>query len=557
MTPLSHDAYEPSVSPYVGRVGLIYARVSSMGQRADAQHLRCAKFLEAAGIPQERAFSDKFTGGGDFLQRPAMRDLLAHIDANPKTSFLVVFDDLKRFARDTEFHIRLRQAFRSRNVMLACLNYNFDESPEGRFAEIVVAAQGELERHQNQRQVLQKMEARLKRGYWAFAHKKGYDVISTKEHGKFCVPNAEGRLLAEAFEGFASGRFVRRIDVAKFLVARGVWPRPSPEKYLEQVNLRLRDPFYCGDIEYPKWGVARRPGRHEPIVSREVFARVQARLDQAAAGKRVRQDMSEEFPLRGLLVCEACEKHLTAAQAQGRTKKYSYYYCQNRACERYSKTLRKGEVEGDFVALLERCRIKADAGKLIPVLFERSWSAAVATRARAGDEYDRAIKRLKAEMTDFARLAHEASTPAVRQAYEAEIEKAAVQIKKIEKERANSADLAVPYQTALEEATELLKNPVAIWEKVDPVEKQRLFFFLFLSKLRYGEKDRYQTAEKLSAASLFEEFGDANSIHVHSNNYSLNPLLEYLNGFWTYYQSSEPLQSALHPETTVEDTRLS
>lgn len=74
------------------------------------------------------------------MNRPEMRSLLEYIDSKPHISFIVVFDDLKRFARDTEFHLKLRTAFKVRNVVLECLNYNFDDSPEGVFVETLFVA---------------------------------------------------------------------------------------------------------------------------------------------------------------------------------------------------------------------------------------------------------------------------------------------------------------------------------------------------------------------------------------------------------------------------------
>ena len=128
-----------SDNPYEGRVGLVYARVSSIGQASyghglESQESRCVADLKSLGVHYDKSFLDSFTGGGDFMRRPAMSKLLAYIDANPHKKFVVVFDDLKRFARDVEFHIKLRAAFKLRGVVLRCPNYNFDESPEGEFA---------------------------------------------------------------------------------------------------------------------------------------------------------------------------------------------------------------------------------------------------------------------------------------------------------------------------------------------------------------------------------------------------------------------------------------
>ena len=136
-------------SDHAGRVGLVYARVSSVGQAnyghgLESQETRCINDLKSRGVPYVQSFLDSFTGKGDFMNRPAMRELIAYIDAHPHQKFLVIFDDLKRFARDVEFHIKLRAAFRTRNVALHCLNFNFDDSPEGEFAELIMAGQAQL-----------------------------------------------------------------------------------------------------------------------------------------------------------------------------------------------------------------------------------------------------------------------------------------------------------------------------------------------------------------------------------------------------------------------------
>ena len=117
------------------RVAVIYCRVSSDKQKneghgLESQEQRCESYAHERGYPIEKIFKDNYSGGGDFMDRPAMRKLLAHIDENPHKKYIVIFDDLKRFARDTEFHIRLRAALKMRDVTPECLNFKFDDTPE-------------------------------------------------------------------------------------------------------------------------------------------------------------------------------------------------------------------------------------------------------------------------------------------------------------------------------------------------------------------------------------------------------------------------------------------
>ncbi len=150
---------------------VIYCRVSSRsqgdeGHGLESQETRCRQYADSKGYEVAAVFPDTITGGGDFMRRPGMVALLSFLDAQPDERFTVIFDDLKRFARDTRFHLDLREAFRLRGARIECLNFKFDETPEGEFIETIMAAQGALERKQNGRQVAQKMKARMENGYW-------------------------------------------------------------------------------------------------------------------------------------------------------------------------------------------------------------------------------------------------------------------------------------------------------------------------------------------------------------------------------------------------------
>jgi DNA invertase Pin-like site-specific DNA recombinase len=313
-----------NANPYAGRVGLVYARVSSKrqeleGSGLESQQKRCVNDLTSIGVPHGKTFPDTFTGHGDFMQRPAMRALITYIDANPHKKFLVIFDDLSRFARDVEFHIKLRATFRSRDVILRCLNYNFDDTPEGKYAELIMAGGAELFRMQNQRQVIQKMKSCLERGYLPFARKRGYDRVKDPVMGKTHVPNKDGKLMKFALEGFATGRFRRKVDVARYLHEHGFWnPSKRPaDKFVDDVTEMLSDVFHAGYIEYPEWGVTRRKGIHKGIITLDTFELNQKRLLKEETKARIRIDISPDFPLRGLVNCPECGQKLTGAPSLG------------------------------------------------------------------------------------------------------------------------------------------------------------------------------------------------------------------------------------------------
>ena len=64
---------------------LLYCRVSSIRQSSeghglDSQEHRCREYASQKGYIVEKVFRDSFTGGGDFMKRPAMSEMLGYID---------------------------------------------------------------------------------------------------------------------------------------------------------------------------------------------------------------------------------------------------------------------------------------------------------------------------------------------------------------------------------------------------------------------------------------------------------------------------------------------
>lgn len=97
---------------------LIYCRVSSVkqedvGDGLGSQEHRCREYADARNYMVEEIFTDVKTAAGDFFDRKGMKALLQYLKDNRRKKYVVIFDDLKRFARETEFHIRLRKEWPS------------------------------------------------------------------------------------------------------------------------------------------------------------------------------------------------------------------------------------------------------------------------------------------------------------------------------------------------------------------------------------------------------------------------------------------------------------
>ncbi len=372
--------------------------------------------------------------------------------------------------------------------------------------EVIMAAQHEYHRKNNGRQVVQKQRARLEAGYWPFARKKGYTLTSDPVHHKIAIPSKDSDILTLALEQFASGKLVRRVDVSRFLVERGFWKKKSYEKYVDQVSAILSDPFYAGFIEYPAWEVTRREGRHQRLISPSTFETIQSRLRKNNTTVRVRKDTTEDFPMRGLVLCP-CSKPYTGAPSKGRSKHYPYYFCQNRVCAFYGKTVPKKLFEDGFVGVLQRGKLKPEIGKVIGEVFDAVWKQAVNDLEKQDDRRRRQVEGLNEELRDLTERARKAQNERVRGVYEKRMEEIAQTIEDDqERNPSGSEHLFTPYRTALNKATKLVKSPYTVWRKLDARERHGLYFFLFDERIVYVRNEGYRTADIPTAARLFEEF---------------------------------------------------
>lgn len=355
-----------------GTKAVIYCRMSSKkqtvdGSGLDSQEHRCRDYAAQHGYQVQTVLFDDMTGGGDFMKRPGMVGLLGYIDAQPHENFVVIFDDLKRFARDTQFHIKLRQEFLARGAKVECLNFNFEDTPEGRFVETVFAAQGELEREQNRRQVIQKMKARVEKGYWVFRAPIGYCFTNCKGGGKQLeIKEPEASAVREALEGFASKRFASQTEMRCFLEQHPHFPSDLPNGGIrpQTVVRLLRKVVYAGYVSAPKWGVSTREGKHAALISFATYEKNQKRLDEGVYAP-THKDIKEDLPLRGAVSCSCCDTPLTAGWSKGNTKSYPYYFCRAKGCKRYGKSIPRKKIEGEFSELLEQIKPTTTMTKLV------------------------------------------------------------------------------------------------------------------------------------------------------------------------------------------------
>ncbi len=501
------------LKPDKPKIALIYCRVSDKKQKTDghgleSQEHRCRQYAEERGLSVEMVFTDDFTGGGDFLKRPAMRALLAYLDVNEDQNYVVIFDDLKRIARDTRFHWDLREQFDARGATVECLNFKFENSPEGRFVETMFAAQGQLEREQNSRQVVQKMTARIEKGYWVFPPPVGYRYAKDKMHGKLLVRDEPmASILAEALEGYASGHFGSQAEVKRFLESQPDFPKSGSSGYVHPSKVKdiLMKPIYAGYVSAPDWGVSLRKGHHEPLISFETHERIQEVLNGAVYAP-ARKDISEDFPLRGFVLCDDCGEPLTSCWSKGRNKHYPYYLCDTPDCASKRRSIPRAKIEEGAEALLRTLQPAKQIFALARVMFRDVWDMRLSEARSAKETLEAEVADIERQIETFLERIVEASNHSVVKAYEAKIEK-------LERQKIRLVDQAaqiVPPQghqsTFIEPVMDFLASPWNLYMKSGLALKRTVLKLALAEPLRYNRNEGYRTVKTALPFKVLAEF---------------------------------------------------
>ena len=479
---------------------ILYCRVSSPQQKKEghgleSQEHRGRQYAEGQRYAVVGVFKDDITGGR--VDRPGMDGLLQFLEKHStiEQPIVVIMDDIKRWARDVEVHFYLRAAVKARNGILESPNFKFGDSPEDKFYETIMAASAELERNQNKRQVIQKMKARLENGYWCFDEPPGLKYIKHPDHGKLLAPDEpKASIIREALEGFACGRFPTREDVRRFLAEKGFTHRgESGIVYTEQVTRLLTRVLYAGCIEYKKWNVSFRKGKHQGLISMETFQRIRERLQENQRSPH-RKAIHEDFPLRGFVLCSGCRQPMTAAWTQGRNQKYPYYRCKTKGCALHNKNIPRAKIEREFEHLLSKVKPRKNILEVIRIELLALWNKKIGNVEAIRQKRNARLETVKKDIKEYCALIKTAKSQTIRRTYEEQIEELEMEQVRLGENIQKIEARTYEFEPALNKVIEFLKDPFLMWKTGDLAQQRLVLRMVFDELLIYDHEKGFYTA---------------------------------------------------------------
>lgn len=267
-------------------------------------------------------------------QRPVFNEIVEELKEGRFNGILTWAPDrIARNAGDLGRIVDLMD--QQRLVEIRTFGQKFSNTPNDKFMLMILGSQAKLENDNKVINVKRGLRARCQMGLWPCTAPTGY--LNSKNVDKRChveIDPVRAPVIKQIFEKVAyenySGRMIYRwLNDIKF-VTRGNKPMT-----LGNIYRTLRMTFYYGAFEYPMGSGDWYNGIHTPIITKELFDAVQAKIQVEK-----KKAYGREFAFTRMLHCAYCGSGITAEEKikelkDGGFNAHVYYRCtkmKNRDC---------------------------------------------------------------------------------------------------------------------------------------------------------------------------------------------------------------------------------
>ena len=232
---------------------------------------------------------------------------------------------------------------------------SFSNNPSEKFLLMILGSQAKLENDNRGVNVKRGLRTRVEMGLWPGIAPLGY--LNQKHMDKKCqliIDPDRGPIIKKMFEKVAYEYYSGRKIYNWLKHELNFYTRGNKSLTMSGIYRILDNQFYHGVFEHPKKSGNWYQGKHEPLISQELFEKAQKQLKR---DKIVREN--REFTFTKLFTCGMCHSGISAQEkykelVNGTTAKYIYYSCsksKDRNCK--NKYIREEELIEELFKIID------------------------------------------------------------------------------------------------------------------------------------------------------------------------------------------------------------
>lgn len=342
---------------------LLYARKSTESEERqilsiDSQVKEMLQIAEREGLEiaeiRRESHSAKATG-----QRPVFNEIINDIRLGKFSGILTWAPDrLSRNAGDLGKLVDLMDE--KLLIEIRTFGQRFSNSPNEKFLLMILGSQAKLENDNRGVNVRRGLRMRCEMGLRPGVAPTGY--LNEKRTDRKChaiIDPERAPIIKKMFEKVADEKWSGRKLYHWLKFEINFKSRGNKNIALSNIYIILQNPFYYGVFEYPEKSGNWYTGKHEPIITKEIFDQVQEHLKRDHI---VRSEI-KEFAFTKFIFCGSCGSGVTAEEKykklkDGTTSRYLYYGCtrsKNLHCK--NGYIREEELIDQLVKIMDKIDI--------------------------------------------------------------------------------------------------------------------------------------------------------------------------------------------------------
>ncbi len=301
---------------------VIFCRVSSKeqeetGYSLPAQEKFLREYAERKDLEVKKVFSVSESASG-ITRRKVFIQMIEYIKKNKIFTLIVeTTDRLTRNFTDVPIIDNWINENDDNQVHLVKEGFVLDKNSRSHevFTWRMKVATAEFYIKQLSENVKKGQKEKLSQGWIPTKPPLGYKTVGETGHKIHVVDKGTAPLVRKMFEVYASGNYSIKA-LGKKMHEEGMRSPKGNRLAVSRTHSLLRDPFYMGKI---RWNDEIHEGKHQPLISKELFDKVQAMLKSKTTPKYRRHS----YLFQGMIRCAGCNGLITWEQQRG----HHYGHC--------------------------------------------------------------------------------------------------------------------------------------------------------------------------------------------------------------------------------------
>ena len=304
---------------------VIYTRVSTKEQAENnaslsTQKKYCELYAKKKGIEVLEYFGGTYESAKSD-ERKQFQKMLAYVKRRKKQVSYIIVYSYDRFSRTGANGAFISNQLKKEGIVTLSATQEVDATTaSGSFQQNLYYMFSQFDNELRRDKSVAGIKEKLRKGYWIGRLPFGYVNLNPgRGNTQQIVLSEEGKLLKHAFVWRANLGLTYE-EISFRLSKKGVHVRDK------KLSDYFRNPFYCGLIVSSHLPNEIIEGKHQPLISKELFLKVNKTLEDTSRGESYHRE-DQNLPLKQFVKASSCGTHYTGYLVKA---KGLYYYKNNR-----------------------------------------------------------------------------------------------------------------------------------------------------------------------------------------------------------------------------------